>query len=180
MSKKLFMYRLLSNEVTNVENDEGIILSYKWNLIGLDRHIWKDEKIRNLSRQLNIRAFEVKQNNFDLLLTSAPLLDITIVKVEFSDDLSEEEHEELVYILRNKKFEALTEFIDTQRYEFEKDIEQITFRFNYISNFHNITFSRDGVLTVDLNDGELRNLISTEPIGLLSGLYLPDYHNRLH
>ncbi|RED34658.1 hypothetical protein [Paenibacillus sp. VMFN-D1] len=183
MSKKLYMYRLLSDHIKEeyLMYVGGFYFSDKWNLVGLDRHYWKDANIRDFFKDGNIRPFEVRQNNFDLLLSTAPLLDIKIIKVDFTDELLEEEHEELIQILRSESYDDLNEFVENQRFEFERDIEQITFRFNNIKSYHNITFSRDGVLVIDTTDeNKLPNVISTEPIGLLSGVYLPNDSERLH
>lgn len=173
MKTKFYLYRLLEDINTRQLFFPGIQVSGKWKLLGLDRRYWRDEKIRSLSNEISLRQFEVMQRNFDLFLNLSTSLKVRINKLVFSDELDEGEHDELVNILHENNPEKLMDFISYQRLENSRDLEEVIFSLTQIEGYNNIAFSRDAVLTVDLGSDDIEEVLSLEPIGLLSGLYEP-------
>lgn len=173
MVTKFYLYRILEDLSTQQFFFPGIQVSERWKLLGLDRKYWKDEKIRSLSNEIALRQFEVRQRSFDLFLNFSSSLKVRINKLVFSDELDEDEHNELVNILHENNEEKLLDFISYQRIENSRDLEEVIFSLLQLEGYNNIAFSRDAVLTVDLDSDEIEQVLSLEPIGLLSGLYEP-------
>ena len=176
MAKKLYLYKLLSNIAhppRKSEASEGVFISEHWNIIGLDRTLWRTNKIRNFEQSFDIKQFEVRQNKFDLLILTAEKIGIKLIKIDFLHDLTDEEDELLFDILRIEDTNKIINFIYEQRFECGNDVEQVTFidKGKPIRNW--ISLSREGVLTLNSNEENPQEVISQVPIGVLSGTYLP-------
>lgn len=157
---------------------DGIFVARQWPLLGLDRNIWRGNKIKDFERNNPLKQFEVRQNKFDLLVYNAEKIGIQLIRINFTNDLLDEEHEELIQLLRRNDSESILEFIEEQRYELGNDIEEITFTEKNASFNNKITLSREGVLTIDSNEENPQNVISKESIGVLSGTFLPNFDDQ--
>ncbi|MBO9608016.1 MAG: hypothetical protein J7639_18800, partial [Paenibacillaceae bacterium] len=82
--------------------------------------------------------------------------------------------QELNGYLKEHNIEKTLEFVNFQRYENQNDIATLTFRYDFIPGHHLITFSRDAVLTLENTDNRVQDILATQPIGVLSGKFLPD------
>lgn len=174
VTKKLFLYRLLGNHNDSPPFDlskNGVIISNKWPLMGLDRHIWRGDKIRDFEKSFRLKPFEVEQDNFDLFIRLANNIGIKILHVEFSEELSEEEDQQLRNIIRTNSTDQLLDFIEFQRDEMARDVEGITFLIDSFKTFCPIKFTRNAVLTVEQNDEvSPHSIMGAIPVGLLAGI----------
>lgn len=172
MTVKLYLYKLLSNEATIVETD-GVASSDMWNLMAFDRTKWRSQKLRAIVSKYKLKPFEVNQNDFDLMINYSKEMKIKILDIEFVDKLSDQETDDFNTIIQKALVEKLIDFIQLQRYENQNDIMNLTFRFDNISQYHLINFSSDAVLTLERVDENLNDILSTQPIGVLAGKYMP-------
>jgi hypothetical protein len=174
VTKKLYLYRLLGNHYNSPPFDlgiDGVIISNKWPLMGLDRHIWRGGKIRDFEKSFHLKPFEVEQDNFDLFIRLAKNIGIKILHVEFSDELSEEEDQQLRSMIKTNNTDQLLDFIEFQREEMARDVEGITFLINSLKTFSPIKFTRNAVLTVEQNDEVTpHSIMGAIPVGLLAGI----------
>jgi hypothetical protein len=174
VKKKLYLYKMLSDHVQSQDNNEdGVFIAKNGSLLGLDRNKWRGNEISEFEQSYPLKPFEVRQKKFDLLISYAKDIPLDIRRINFSNDLLEEEHDNLKNFLRSHDFQGLLEFIEEQRYEFGNDIEEITFVDNEFLANYPVTLSRNGVLTVDDLEEKIPEVISTIPIGVLSGTFLP-------
>ncbi|WP_042348225.1 hypothetical protein [Bacillus massiliigorillae] len=178
MVKKLYLFKLLSKYNQNkpplhTNLDDGIFISENNTILGLDRSNWKDHKIKNFRNEYIIKPFEVRQNKFDQLLLSLDKFNADLIKISFTNDLFDDEHADLLSLIRSKDIDGLIKFVNEQRYEFGNDIEEITFKDKQKRIHENISFSRNAVLTAEIEENKLEDIISSRPIGLLAGTYFP-------
>jgi hypothetical protein len=96
-----------------------------------------------------------------------------LIRIKFSNELMEEEHGQLIEFLREKNINELLEFVYEQRYDFGNDVEEITFKNKSSEINERVSVSRNAVLTADIKDDKIIELMSTEPIGMLAGTYIP-------
>lgn len=172
MTVKMYLYKLLSNEATVVETD-GVASSDIWNLMAFDRTKWRSQKLRSIVSKYKLKPFEVNQNDFDLMINYSNEMKIKILDIEFVDKLSEQDTDDLNDVIRKAFVEQLIDFVHYQRYENQNDILNLTFRFDHISKYHLINFSSDAVLTLERVEENINEILSTQPIGVLAGKYMP-------
>lgn len=164
--------QLTAKQILNLYKD-NIILSNSWPLLGVDISALRGKKMHMMESMLDLKQFEVQQNKFEELIYRANELDIWIKFVEFSSELSNEEEDDLNYYLRNRKINSILNFIDDQRYEMKRDIYEVTFSYGLKYNeLNNITvkLSREAVLSADCIKNNINTIMTTEPIGILSGM----------
>jgi hypothetical protein len=177
MSKKLYMYRILPGyqEHSFCSNtQDGIFLSNNWPLLGLDRQVWRGQDFRKFETEISVKPFEVRQKKFDLLIATSKSMGVKLIKIEFTNDLNENEHIELINLISASKLEDILRFVEQQRYDFGNDIQSITFLVEGSNFKEHVTFTREGVLISDIDDQELSDVLSSSPIGVLTGTYLPN------
>lgn len=172
------MYRILpgyKDTPFHSNEQDGVFLSHNWPLLGLDRQIWRGQKVKKFQTEIPVKPFEVRQKKFDLLISISKEIGIRLIKINFSNDLYEEEHIALLSLIRMSDIEGILQFIEQQRYDFGNDIESITFLVDDSNPKEHVTFTREGVLISDIDDEqELEDMLSSLPIGVLSGTYLPN------
>jgi len=122
-----------------------------------------------------LKPFEVNQNDFDILINFSNDLKVHVLAIEFTEELTPNEEDELNRSLKEHNIERTLEFINNQRYENHNDIETVTFQYDFIPGYHLINFSRDAVLTLENTDNHVQNILSTQPIGVLSGKFIPPF-----
>ncbi len=179
------MYRLLSQcfdspdkPASTNTTDKGVFLAEKWPLLGLDRKHWKDYNIQSFQSICNIKPFEVRQKKFDQFIAYLDQLNLDLTRIKFSSDLLEEEHEQLIKLLRQRELPELLEFVYQQRYDFGNDVEEISFKPKNNGMNNIVSISRNAVLTADLEDDAITDLMSSEPIGILAGTFIPYLKNQ--
>jgi hypothetical protein len=176
VKKKVYLYRLLSDLFNNSVSsniEDGIFVANNWPLLGLDRKIWRGDKIKAIENTLPLKSFEVRQKKFDLFISYSNEFDIDLLRIDFTNELLDTEHDEIKGLLRSKDIKGLLDFIDEQRFDLGNDVEEITFIENKHLPHTAISFSREAVLTLELNEENLPDIMSTEPIGILAGTYIP-------
>ena len=176
VKRKFYLYRMLQNQSHgNAEiTEEGVIWSEDRSLLGLDRMLWRGDRIQSVEQILRLKPFEVEQRSYERLITLADKLKIAILSVKFTSDLDYDDFDELKGLLRANDAQKLIRFIENQRFDQLNEIEEITFATRLANNKAKyISFSRDAVLTLDDDGVDLNEFLSAPPIGILSGNYMP-------
>jgi hypothetical protein len=178
MVKKFYLFRMLdtpnpSESPLTSNYSKGVIKSDIWPLLGLERKLWKDYKINSIQDKYVLKPFEVRQKKFNQLVESLDQFGVDLVRINFANDLYDDEHKTLIDLIRGKDINGLLEFIEEQRYDFGNDIEEVTFKEKDKKIHESVTFSRNAVLTAPLDDQDFTELISSKAIGLLAGTYIP-------
>lgn len=181
-TKKLYLYWSLEKNskfqssqtfISPHSENDGVFVSHRWPVLGLDTSIWRGQKIIEAEKEYSIKQFHIHQKNFDKFLFYSSDLGIRILKITFEGEFDDEEWDDLAKVLRKNDPVEMMNYARFQRNELGRDIREITFIFD--SSFgKQITFSKEGVITFRNEENEIANLLETVPMGILSGVYLPE------
>lgn len=178
-TKKLYLYwRVLtspSNENEKFTTNKGVLLSYKWpGLLGLDRSLWRGHRLDLFEKELSLKSFEVTQTLFERFIEFADNIGIRIISLEFTEELPDDDDHRLRYLLRNPDYDRMLDFVHEQSRVYGRDIESASFSPNASRSFTHITITKNAVLIVENEEEPVSEIMSSMPIGLLSGNYIPN------
>lgn len=175
MARSLYLYRYLNdNKISQIDNTDGLIISERWPIIGVDPKIYKGKRMRNLERELELKQFVIEQKNFDLFikLSSSFKEKVLLNSIEFTEQITIDEESELKEYIVQKKNDEILSFVDKQRYDMFRDIENLKFTMR-LNSINRITISSMGVLSMDSNSNEeVTKLLSTQQFGIIIGVNL--------
>jgi predicted house-cleaning noncanonical NTP pyrophosphatase (MazG superfamily) len=161
----------LYERVGNIANDFG---RFSKNLFALDSFpivgIVTDSSIDTPSRQvivkeLRLKPFEIVQNHFDLFIKKANQLKVSIQRVEFTDDITDDLEEEIKNALDTKDYEELFKLIKEVR---DEHIDIFSVSFFYEGKSHRMT--KYAVAEVLGESHEIPDIIMESPLSLIAGL----------
>lgn len=173
MAKSLYLYRYLNN--SNIEykeniNEEGLIISKKWPIIGVNQKNFRGKKLKELEKSLLLKEFEIEQRNFDMFIKMSNKSNVLLNDITFTEQISDDENRELKQYIKERKVSEILSFIEEQRYDMFRDIESLKFTMT-INKINRITISSRGVISIDSNvEEEASILLSTDQFGIIIGI----------
>lgn len=169
MSKSLYLYRYLDrSKIECKELLKGIIISDRWPIVGINISKYSGRKLREIEKEMILKEFEIQQKSFDEFIKFSENMNILLNEITFTEEISDDEKQELQEYIKQKRVNEILSFIDMQR-DLYRDIERLKFTMKVVK-VNRITVSSTGVINIDSNsEEETRELLSTDQIGLLLG-----------
>lgn len=173
MAKSLYLYRCIDKKsIDDIKNNniDGLIVSDRWPIVGVDTRKYKGKKIRNIEEQFNLKQFYIEQKNFDSFIRESEKYNIFINNIVFNKDLTKEEDEDLREYINQKQILNILSFVEQQRYDMFRDISEIQFVCKN-GNINRISLKESGLLSMDSNIySELCEFLSSDEFANIIGV----------
>ena len=119
---------------------------------------------QTIIKQLKLKPFEILQNHFDLFISKAIQLNVSIQSIEFTEELDFDLQEELDSALESKDYKGVSKILSEIRDE-HVDVFSISFIFQRKT----YKMTKYAVAEIIGESNEIPMLISQSPLSLIAG-----------